>query len=96
MSASRSRLREDVEQAYTVQTRSAIEGALHGGAVGVGLTIITHYTWPFFRYMLATLLSPKPTSFHYRRQTFQFKGFLVCACSVFGLVIGAERALQEY
>ncbi|KAJ6539167.1 hypothetical protein B0H19DRAFT_345612 [Mycena capillaripes] len=79
MSASRSRLREDVEQAYAVQTRSAIEGALHGGAAGLGLTIITHYSWPFFR-----------------RQTFQFKGFLVCASTVFGLVIGAERALQEY
>ncbi|KAJ7086707.1 hypothetical protein C8R44DRAFT_35160 [Mycena epipterygia] len=79
MSTSRFRDREDVEQAYSVQTRSAIEGALHGGSIGVGLTIITHYTWPLFR-----------------RQTFQFKGFLVCTCTVFGLVIGAERALQEY
>ncbi|KAJ7742443.1 hypothetical protein DFH07DRAFT_836489 [Mycena maculata] len=79
MSVSRLRARDDVEQAYSVQTRSAIEGALHGGAFGVGLTIITHYTWPFFR-----------------RQTFQFKGFIVCTCTVFGLVIGAERALQEY
>ncbi|KAJ7179813.1 hypothetical protein C8R43DRAFT_970532 [Mycena crocata] len=79
MTTSRFRLREDVEQAYTVQTRSAIEGALHGGAIGVGLTIITHYSWPFFR-----------------RQTLQFKGFLVCTCTVFGLVLGAEKALQEY
>ncbi|KAJ7499097.1 hypothetical protein FB451DRAFT_1016050, partial [Mycena latifolia] len=55
------------------------KGALRGSAVGVGLTIISHYSWPFFR-----------------RQTFQFKGFLVCTCTVFGLVIGAEKALQEY
>ncbi|KAJ7667818.1 hypothetical protein DFH06DRAFT_983332 [Mycena polygramma] len=75
----RLRLRDDVEQAYSVQTRSAIEGALHGGALGLGSTIIAHYTWPFFR-----------------RQTFQFKGFLVCAGTVFGMVISAERALQEY
>ncbi|KAJ6629174.1 hypothetical protein B0H10DRAFT_1776941 [Mycena sp. CBHHK59/15] len=79
MSSARFRMRDDVEQAYTIQTRSAIEGALQGFASGVGLTIITHYTWPFFR-----------------RQTLQFKGFLVCTCTVFGLVISAERALQEY
>ncbi|KAJ7228838.1 hypothetical protein GGX14DRAFT_344889 [Mycena pura] len=79
MSTSRSQLKEDVERAYAVQTRSGIEGALHGAAIGVGLAIITHYTWPFFR-----------------RQTFQFKGFLVCTCTVFGLIINAERALQEY
>ncbi|KAJ6599250.1 hypothetical protein DFH09DRAFT_29876 [Mycena vulgaris] len=79
MSTSRFRLREDVDQAYSAQTRSAVEGALRGSAVGVGLTIITHYSWPLFR-----------------RQSFQFKGFLVCTCTVFGLVIGAETALQEY
>ncbi|KAJ7781430.1 hypothetical protein B0H16DRAFT_1404847 [Mycena metata] len=79
MSASRFRLKEDVDKAYTVQTRSAIEGGIRGTAIGVGLTIITHYSWPFFR-----------------RQTFQFKGFLVCTCTVFGVVLGAERALQQY
>ncbi|KAK7061564.1 WD-repeats-region domain-containing protein [Favolaschia claudopus] len=79
MTAPRIRQRQDVEEAYTVQTRSAIEGALHGGSIGLGLSIIGHYTWPFFR-----------------RQTFQFKGFLVCTCTVFGLVIGAEQALQQY
>ncbi|KAJ6516074.1 hypothetical protein C8R45DRAFT_958650 [Mycena sanguinolenta] len=79
MSAPRARQKEDVEEAYTIQTQSAIEGALRGGSIGLGLTIISHYSWPFFR-----------------RQTFPFKGFLVCTCAVFGLVINAERALQEY
>ncbi|KAJ7638666.1 hypothetical protein FB45DRAFT_1023440 [Roridomyces roridus] len=76
---SRIRTRTDVDEAYAVQTQSAIEGALHGGLLGVGSAIVAHYTWPFFR-----------------RQTFQFKGFLVCGCTLFGLVIGAERALLEY
>ncbi|KAJ7179303.1 hypothetical protein C8R46DRAFT_635313 [Mycena filopes] len=79
MSASRSRLKQDVEQAYTVQTRSGIEGGVQGAAIGVGLAIISHYTSPLFR-----------------RQTFQFKAFLVCTCTVFGVVISAERALQQY
>ncbi|KAJ7368114.1 hypothetical protein DFH08DRAFT_676988 [Mycena albidolilacea] len=79
MSEPRSRQRQDVAEAYSIQTRSGIQGALRGGSIGVGLTIISHYTWPFFR-----------------RQTFQFKGFIVCTCTVFGLVISAERALQEY
>ncbi|KAJ7276213.1 hypothetical protein B0H12DRAFT_8157 [Mycena haematopus] len=79
MSAARSRQREDVEEAHAIQKRSAIEGAFRGGSIGVGLAIISHYSWPFFR-----------------RQTFQFKGFLVCTCAVFGMVISAERALQEY
>ncbi|KAF8211314.1 hypothetical protein K438DRAFT_1807099 [Mycena galopus ATCC 62051] len=74
-----SRQRPDVDEAHEIQTRSAIEGAFRGGSTALGLTIISHYSWPFFR-----------------RQTFQFKGFLVCTCTVFGLVIGAERALQEY
>ncbi|KAJ7047549.1 hypothetical protein C8F04DRAFT_12414 [Mycena alexandri] len=77
MSASRFRLKEDVDKAYTVQTRSAIEGGIRGTAIGVGLTIITHYSWPFFR-----------------RQTFQFKGFLVCTCTRILVIAAFDYFIQ--
>ncbi|KAF9008871.1 hypothetical protein BDQ17DRAFT_1349107 [Cyathus striatus] len=47
--SSRSRQREDVEKAYEIQVRAGIEGATRMTAVGVGLAIIAHYSWPLFR-----------------------------------------------
>ncbi|CAK5263078.1 unnamed protein product, partial [Mycena citricolor] len=74
-----SRTRDDVEQAYTLQIKSGLQGAFRGLSTGLGLTIIAHYSWPWFR-----------------RQTFPFKGFLVCTSTLFGMVISAEAALQEF
>jgi len=71
--------REDVDKAYEIQSRAAIEGATRTMAIGSGLVIIAHHTWPAFR-----------------RQTLAFKGFVISAFAIAGLVIGAESALQRY
>lgn len=47
--STRSRYKEDVERAYEVQSRAGVEGALRGTAIGTGLAILAHYTWPPFR-----------------------------------------------
>ncbi|KAM6495739.1 hypothetical protein JOM56_008445 [Amanita muscaria] len=45
----RSRQRQDIEQAYQIQARAAVEGAARGAAIGLGLAILGHYLWPVFR-----------------------------------------------
>ncbi|KAI0786376.1 hypothetical protein C8Q75DRAFT_771524 [Abortiporus biennis] len=73
----RQRRKEDAQKAYDVQVRAGIQGAIRYTSIGLGMAILGHYTWPFFR-----------------RQTLAFKAFLVTGCTVFGLVIYAEDALQ--
>ncbi|KAG5636510.1 hypothetical protein H0H81_007769 [Sphagnurus paluster] len=73
------RNREDVEKAHEIQKNAAIEGGLRATAVGLGLVIIAHYSWPLFR-----------------RQPLGFKSFLVSTFSIYGLVFGAESALQAH
>ncbi|EMD40575.1 hypothetical protein CERSUDRAFT_111170 [Gelatoporia subvermispora B] len=41
--------REDVERAYGIQVRAAVYGAARWGAVGFGLAVLGHYSWPAFR-----------------------------------------------
>ncbi|OBZ76194.1 hypothetical protein A0H81_03587 [Grifola frondosa] len=67
------------DRAYDLQSAAAARGALRGTAAGFGLTVLAHYTWPFFR-----------------RQTLPFKAFVVSAFTVYGLVIGADRALLSH
>ncbi|KAF8165144.1 hypothetical protein B0H34DRAFT_224726 [Crassisporium funariophilum] len=76
---SRARQREDIDKAYEIQSRAAIEGATRSTAIGAGLAVIAHHTWPVFR-----------------RQTLAFKGFVVSAFTISGLVFGAESALREH
>lgn len=45
----RARRKQDAERAYDVQVKAGTEGAVRYTAVGVGLAILGHYTWPFFR-----------------------------------------------
>ncbi|KAH7903634.1 hypothetical protein BJ138DRAFT_1167825 [Hygrophoropsis aurantiaca] len=45
----RSRLREDVDEAYALQIKAATKGALRSGAFGLGVVTFAHYTWPLFR-----------------------------------------------
>ncbi|KAK2466340.1 hypothetical protein APHAL10511_001982 [Amanita phalloides] len=45
----RSRQREDVEEAYQIQAKAAIEGGARTAAIGLGLVILGHYAWPLFR-----------------------------------------------
>ncbi|KAF9569479.1 hypothetical protein CPC08DRAFT_601122, partial [Agrocybe pediades] len=40
---------EDVELAYQVQSKAAIAGAARTTAIGVGLAVMAHHLWPFFR-----------------------------------------------
>ncbi|KAF9535085.1 hypothetical protein CPB83DRAFT_843446 [Crepidotus variabilis] len=46
---SRAQLREDVEEAYKIQSEAATNGALRGTSIGIGLAIIAHHLWPVFR-----------------------------------------------
>jgi len=71
--------REDIDRAYEIQSKAAIEGASRTMAIGSGLTVIAHHTWPAFR-----------------RQTLAFKGFVISAFTITGLVFGAESALQQH
>ena len=45
----RARRRAEAEKAYKVQVEAGTIGALRATGVGVGLAIIGHYTWPWFR-----------------------------------------------
>ncbi|KAJ3551857.1 hypothetical protein NM688_g4468 [Phlebia brevispora] len=47
--ASRAHRRENVQKAYDVQVKAGLEGAARYTSIGVGLAILAHYTWPFFR-----------------------------------------------
>ncbi|KAF9469074.1 hypothetical protein BDZ94DRAFT_1286949 [Collybia nuda] len=41
--------KDDIEKAYAVQSRAALEGAARGTAIGLGLAFVAHCTWPLFR-----------------------------------------------
>ncbi|KAI0079661.1 hypothetical protein K474DRAFT_1658732 [Panus rudis PR-1116 ss-1] len=45
----RARRKEDADKAYALQVRAGTEGAVRYTAIGLGLAIIGHYTWPLFR-----------------------------------------------
>ncbi|KAH7920263.1 hypothetical protein BV22DRAFT_1074203 [Leucogyrophana mollusca] len=45
----RARLREDVDEAYSLQIRAATIGALRSGGFGLGVVTFAHYAWPLFR-----------------------------------------------
>ncbi|KAK7695700.1 hypothetical protein QCA50_000336 [Cerrena zonata] len=45
----RARRRQDADRAYDVQVKAGTEGALRYTALGIGLAIMGHYTWPLFR-----------------------------------------------
>ncbi|KIK08414.1 hypothetical protein K443DRAFT_119079 [Laccaria amethystina LaAM-08-1] len=47
--STRRRQQEDVDEAYEIQSKAAIQGALRSTAIGVGLAIIAHHAWPVFR-----------------------------------------------
>ncbi|KAE9410262.1 hypothetical protein BT96DRAFT_931058 [Gymnopus androsaceus JB14] len=47
--ATRTRREEDVERAYNIQVKAGFKGAARSTAIGVGLSIVAHYTWPAFR-----------------------------------------------
>ncbi|GJE84669.1 hypothetical protein PsYK624_007450 [Phanerochaete sordida] len=40
---------ESVQRAYDVQVRAGLEGAAKFTALGLGLAVLGHNTWPFFR-----------------------------------------------
>ncbi|KAF8974388.1 hypothetical protein BDZ97DRAFT_1690147 [Flammula alnicola] len=46
---SRSRQRQDVDEAYELQSKAGVAGAARSTAVGVGLAVIGHHLWPAFR-----------------------------------------------
>lgn len=46
---SRLQREKDVEEAFHIQTEAGIYGGLRGTAIGVGLAIVAHYSWPLFR-----------------------------------------------
>lgn len=46
----RERRKQDADRAYEVQVKAGTEGALRYTALGIGLAIMGHYTWPAFRY----------------------------------------------
>ncbi|KAJ4472298.1 hypothetical protein J3R30DRAFT_1062918 [Lentinula aciculospora] len=48
-SATRIRREQDVQKAYDIQVQAGLEGAARFTAVGLGLSIVAHYTWPAFR-----------------------------------------------
>ncbi|KZT12993.1 uncharacterized protein LAESUDRAFT_740232 [Laetiporus sulphureus 93-53] len=41
--------KQDMETAYQVQSKAGVVGAARFTAVGLGLVILAHYTWPTFR-----------------------------------------------
>jgi len=47
--SARLRHREDVDEAHAIQTRAAIQGAAQATAVGLGMALIAHCSWPLFR-----------------------------------------------
>ncbi|KAF9008646.1 hypothetical protein BDZ89DRAFT_1078792 [Hymenopellis radicata] len=50
-SPAQARREEDVRRAYHIQIEAGLRLAARTTAVGVGLSIIAHYTWPAFRRM---------------------------------------------
>jgi len=38
-----------IERAYNIQVKAGLEGAARSTAIGIGLCIVAHYTWPAFR-----------------------------------------------
>lgn len=57
MESWRARRKADVQQAYDVQVRAGMEGAARYTSIGLGLAILGHYTWPFFRYVVQQTVS---------------------------------------
>ncbi|KAJ8086415.1 hypothetical protein PM082_005238 [Marasmius tenuissimus] len=55
MSTTSTRLRreEDANRAYAIQVEAGLKGAARASAVGIGLSILLHYTWPTFRRLRA-------------------------------------------
>jgi len=41
--------KQDVDHAYELQAKAAVVGAARSTAVGLGLAVVGHYTWPVFR-----------------------------------------------
>jgi len=79
--------REDVDRAHEIQSRAAIKGALHATALGIGLVVVAHSTWPFFRRQTLAF------------KGFLVSGFTICGL-VFGaenalLAHQAERRREE-
>ena len=52
MESWRARRKADVDAAYDAQVKAGMAGAARYTSIGVGLAILGHYTWPFFRYVL--------------------------------------------
>ncbi|KAG7445868.1 uncharacterized protein BT62DRAFT_1076287 [Guyanagaster necrorhizus] len=49
MSTARVRREEDVRHAEDLQTEAGIRVAARATAIGLGLSIIAHYAWPWYR-----------------------------------------------
>ncbi|KAG5733035.1 hypothetical protein E4T56_gene3593 [Termitomyces sp. T112] len=47
--STRLRHREDVDKAHDIQKRAATYGGVRATAIGLGLAVIAHYSWPIFR-----------------------------------------------
>jgi len=45
----RSRRRELVEEAYNLQVKAGLMGAVQYGAFGLGSAVLAHHTWPAFK-----------------------------------------------
>lgn len=46
----RARRLESAQRAYDIQVRAGSEGAAKFTCLGLGLAVIGHHTWPFFRW----------------------------------------------
>ncbi|CCM01701.1 uncharacterized protein FIBRA_03765 [Fibroporia radiculosa] len=83
--------KEDVQKAYELQTRAGVAGAARSTAVGLGLAVLGHYTWPAFR-ILSLSLSVRISLLKCRISSDAFR----LEVTIFGLVIGAENALLSH
>lgn len=45
----RAQRKQDAEKAYEVQVKAGVQGGVRYAAIGTGLAILGHYTWPLFR-----------------------------------------------
>ena len=45
----KARRKADIETAYNVQVEAGLHGATRFTSLGLGLAILGHYTWPWFR-----------------------------------------------
>lgn len=84
----RERRRQDADRAYAVQVKAGTEGALRYTALGIGLAIMGHYTWPAFRYESQVYRLWYMLIVYSRRQTLALKGFLVSGCPSFPFQVG--------